>query len=329
VVTGSSPLRSATPVTIRPLYGADDLPTFNQFDYVLNGEYAHDLDHKRRRPEWMWLALRDDRLVARAAWWGTPGAQRPLLMDVLDLDVAAPDRHHVGVELIGRALDAMGVADSPPEYGRYLPAGWQDDPEQVRTVTDRATVIEQLGGRLLVERLRLQWGPGLNAPVDRHRLTFRPPAGRSELLNLLTEILASTLDEHSRTELRTKSPREVATDQVDDEFPSYHGPRDWWAVGCLPDGGPVGLVIPSRNDYSWIIAYIGVLPEHRGHGYIDDLLDFGTRALAGAGAPFIKASTDRSNTPMAAAFHRCGYPTAGEEIDYIFPSIPDARRQAE
>ena len=138
-------------------------------------------------------------------------------------------------------------------------------------------------------------------------------------LDLLTQVLEGTLDEHSRDELRTKSPRDVATDQLDEEFPSYRGPRDWWAIGCLPDGEPVGFVIPSRNDYSWIIAYIGVLPEHRGHGYIDDLLDYGTRVLAGAGAPIIKASTDRRNAPMAAAFHRCGYSTAGEEIDYSFP----------
>lgn len=157
-------------------------------------------------------------------------------------------------------------------------------------------------------------------PADRHRLEFRPLSGRSELLDLLIRVLADTLDEHCRTELGTKPPHEVAVAQLDDEFPHYRGPQEWWAVGCLPDGEPVGLVIPSRNDYSWIIAYIGVVPEHRGHGYIDDLLDHGTRVLADAGAEVIKASTDRGNFPMAAAFHRRGYPTVGEQIDYNFPS---------
>jgi len=306
-------------VTIRPLSGPDDLPTFNQLDYVLDGEYAGDLNHKRRRPEWMWLALRDDRLVARAAWWGRAGAAKPLLMDVLDVDPAAPDRHQVAVDLVRTALTAMDLTDSPPEYGRYLPAGWHDDPEQRKTVTDRTTVIEQLGGWRLVERLRLQWGPDAAAPSVPDRLTFRPPTERGELLDLLARVLESTLDEHSRTELRTKSARELAIEQLDDEFPSYRGPRDWWAIGCLPDGEPVGFVIPTRNDYSWIIAYVGVLPEHRGHGYVDDLLDHGTRVLTDAGAPIIKASTDRGNAPMAAAFHRRGYPTVGEEIDYSFP----------
>lgn len=95
-------------VTIRPLSGPDDLPRFNQLDYVLDGEYAGDLDHKRRRAEWMWLALRDDRLVARAAWWGPAGAGKPWLMDVLDVDLGAPDRHQVAVDLVRTALAAMG-----------------------------------------------------------------------------------------------------------------------------------------------------------------------------------------------------------------------------
>jgi hypothetical protein len=34
----------------------------------------------------------------------------------------------------------------------------------------------------------------------------------------------------------------------------------------------VGLVIPARNDCNAIIAYLAVLPGHRGNGYIDDIL---------------------------------------------------------
>lgn len=135
-------------VTIRPLSGPDDLAIFNQLRYVLDGEYADDLDHRRREPGWMWLAMRGDHLVARASWWGWPGAGRPQLMDVLDVDSTAPDCGHVAVELVGTALATMGLADSPPEYVRLLPAGWRDNPEQTALVADRTTVIEQLGGQL-------------------------------------------------------------------------------------------------------------------------------------------------------------------------------------
>ena len=52
-----------------------------------------------------------------------------------------------------------------------------------------------------------------------------------------------------------------------------------------------------------------MLPEHRGRGLIDGILTEGTRVLSEAGAPYIRASTDVGNVPMAAAFARGGYAT--------------------
>ena len=233
-----------------------------------------------------------------------------------------PDRHRVAVDLVATALATQRLTDAPPEYGRILPAGWHDDPRQAAMVKDLTTVIEQLGGRLLVERLRFQWvGPDAAAPPDRRRLAFRPPTDRGELLDIVTRVLEGTLDEHSRTALRTASPREVAAHQL--EFRSNLAHPEWWTIGCLPGGEPVGFVIPSRSDDSWIIASVGVVPKHRGHGYIDDVLGHGTSLLAAAGAPVVEATTDRGNTPTAAALRRCGFHLTGEEIVYSFP--PGAR----
>ena len=50
-----------------------------------------------------------------------------------------------------------------------------------------------------------------------------------------------------------------------------------------------------------------MLPEHRGRGYVDDLLAEITLILADEGAERIRADTDVPNTPMAAAFERAGY----------------------
>jgi len=80
-------------------------------------------------------------------------------------------------------------------------------------------------------------------------------------------------------------------------------------------GEPAGFVIPAHNGYSPIIAYLAVVPAHRGHGYIADILAEGTRVLAAQDVPFIKAATDLGNVPMAAAFHRAGWRTTGHRID--------------
>jgi len=86
----------------------------------------------------------------------------------------------------------------------------------------------------------------------------------------------------------------------------------WWA--------PVGFVIPAHNGYNAIIAYLGVVPAHRGHGYIADILAEGTRVLAAQHVLLIKASTDMGNVPMAAAFHRAGWVTTGHQIDMTWES---------
>ena len=89
-------------------------------------------------------------------------------------------------------------------------------------------------------------------------------------------------------------------------------------VATLRGGEPVGFVIPARNPYNAILAYIGVLPAHRGNGYVDDILAEGTRILAAQDPPRIRASTDVGNLPMAAAFRRAGYVDYEREINMIW-----------
>ena len=74
-------------------------------------------------------------------------------------------------------------------------------------------------------------------------------------------------------------------------------------------------MIPAHNGYNPIIAYLAVVPAHRGHGYIHDILAAGTSLLAAQNVPHIRASTDVGNTPMAAAFARAGYVTFERQID--------------
>ncbi|MEJ8652435.1 GNAT family N-acetyltransferase [Streptomyces sp. MS1.AVA.3] len=161
----------------------------------------------------------------------------------------------------------------------------------------------------------MEWTPESPVPEPTGRLAFRPVADESELVDLLAEILSGTLDAYGLDDLRRMPARQAAQLQVDAEFAHYTSPRDWWRVATLPDGGePVGLVIAARHQYRPILAYIGVLAEHRGRGYIDEILAEGTRVLATTQPERIRASTDVGNTPMAAAFARAGYTVFEREI---------------
>ncbi|MFG3558636.1 GNAT family N-acetyltransferase [Micromonospora sp. NPDC047557] len=55
------------------------------------------------------------------------------------------------------------------------------------------------------------------------------------------------------------------------------------------------------------VGYLGVVPEFRGRGYVDEVLAEITRLHAANGESRITATTDMDNAPMAAAFGRAGY----------------------
>jgi RimJ/RimL family protein N-acetyltransferase len=299
-------------LTLRPITGPDELSLFNSLPYVLNEEVGGDLAAGRRRPEWLWLALRGDRVVARAGWWSHAGDERPRLMDIFDIAGDAAD----AVRLLTTALAAVIPAGAtPPEYGRYLPADWRDQQHTRQDVEDRIGALGRVEAKLFVERLRLEWRPGTLVPELSGRLTFRPVRSSSELIELMALVLDGTLDAHSRDDLTRMSASRAAQEQYHNEFERYRSPRDWWRIATLPDGEPVGFVIPAHNGYNPIIAYLGVVPAHRGHGYIHDLLAVGTGVLAAQNVPRIRAATDVGNAPTAAAFDLAGYVTFERRID--------------
>ncbi|MFD8609823.1 GNAT family N-acetyltransferase [Streptomyces sp. NPDC059631] len=307
-------------LTLRPLRGREELDLFTRLPYGLNVELADDLATGRRRPEWMWVALRGDRLVARAAWWSRPGGGAPLVLDVLDIDDDVPepgaDRLDIGERLLRTALAAtLPDGAQPPDYSRFVPPDWREDALPRRIVEDRMAVLERTGARLFVERLRLEWRPETPVPGPGGRLAFRPPHDSGELVSLMTSAMDGTLDAHGRADLTRLSPREAALKHYEEELALYTSPHDWWRVATLPRGEPVGFVLPAHNGYNPIIAYIAVLPAHRGNGYIDDLLAEGTRVLAEQDVPRIRASTDLGNVPMANAFRRAGYVNFEREIN--------------
>lgn len=310
--------RNQDGLTIRAIRGAGELALFCRLPYVLNEGLRGDLEAGRRRPGWMWVALRGDRVLARVAWWARARESAPLVLDVFDLDDEAPEpaRVDVGARLLSTALGHVVPAGTPPpEYGRLVPPDWRADPAARRVVQDRMDAAGRTGARFLVERLRLQWRPGTPIPAPSGRLAFGPVRDPGELLTLMTAVLAGTLDAHSRADLTRMPPRRVAVEYYQGVLARYPSPRDWWRIATLPAGGPVGFVVPAHNDnHDAIIASLGVLPAHRGRGFGGEILAEATRLLAARGAPRIQAATDPGNTPMARAFGRAGYATHAREI---------------
>jgi RimJ/RimL family protein N-acetyltransferase len=302
--------------TIRPITGLDELDLFCRMPYFRNEELADDLDSGHRRPDWLWIALQKDRLLARAAWWGRRRGG-PAILDVFDIeDGDDGGRVDIGARLLVTAMSSIiPSGGGVPEYSRFVPSDWRDHPASRRVVEDRMAAAGQAGARLLVERLRLEWRAGTPIPAPTGRLTFRRADDHDQLITLMTQVLDGTLDAHARVTLAGMSAEQAAVRQYKGELMQYESPQDWWRIAELPDGQPVGFVIPAQNGDSPIIAYIGVVPAHRGNGYAGEILVEGTRILADQGVPRIVADTDLGNVPMAGAFHQTGWVTFGHQID--------------
>jgi RimJ/RimL family protein N-acetyltransferase len=268
---------------------------------------ADDLTAERRRPEWLWVALQAGRVVARAGWWGPRGSATPTLLDFLDV-ADVPNRIEVGVNLLQAALPELFPSGArPPDYLRFVPPDWRQAAESRQIVEARMEIATRVGAHLLAERLRFDWYPGTVIAEPTGRLSFRAVGSDAELIELMTLALAGTLDAHSRIALGHMPATEVARQHFEGELKSYRSPREWWRIATLANGEAVGFVTPARNDYNAILAYLGVLPGHRGRGYVDEILAEGTRVLAAQDVPRIRASTDLDNVPMAQAFLRAGW----------------------
>lgn len=231
------------------------------------------------------------------------------------------------------------LGDLPPEelfvFGLWLP--WEDDPVgtglalipealrqiagdipdrlQVRTNVEvypehahRVALFEALGMDLFQEKQGFTWVDDGSAVEVPGRLTFHTvdETGRDRYRDVLAAVGEATLDRN------------------DFYYRSHMDPLDWgsvymtflddsvapmWLLGLLPDGEPVGFVAVSdfAEPHTATIAFVGVLPQHRGNGYIDDLLAAGTAAAQSHAFTSMLSDVDTLNAPMMASMERAGH----------------------
>ncbi|HVK25372.1 MAG TPA: GNAT family N-acetyltransferase [Actinokineospora sp.] len=273
------------------------------------------------RPEWSWIAEEDGRVVARALWWGQSTSDHPVALDCLHVDAAIADRVAVAAGLLDAGARAFGDQGAPnvPVYNLTLPVGWRDAPDVVAALAWRRAAAMAAGMTDEVERLRLEWTPEAGVPESAGRLTFAP-ASDAEFLDVFERIAVGSLDDETRRNLEALGAKATAREEMD-FYLGCPGDRDWWRLAYTADGRLAGLAIPSATPYNPNVGYLGIVPELRGQGLIDDVLSEITRFHAANGAELITATTDTGNAPMAAAFARAGYRIAQIRVIY---SVPEA-----
>jgi ribosomal protein S18 acetylase RimI-like enzyme len=257
------------------------------------------LDARETRPDWWFVAVRDGtdvgRLCARA------DAQDALEMSLFGLVLPwDEDPDPVGGALATGSLSALA--------GHGLPIDARLNAEVHDHLDARRRILEQAGFEVFQEKVGYAWedhGAPIPAP---NRLRFRSldEIGRERFLEVFARGPEGTLDRNDHWYWTRVGPRSWAETML-----LYGTPADepWWKVGYDADDRPIGYVLLAEFDEeaTGTIVHIGVLPEHRGNGYVHDLL---ARAAADArerGFRALLSDTDVLNRPMRDAFERAGH----------------------
>ncbi|MET9422813.1 GNAT family N-acetyltransferase [Streptomyces sp. NPDC006540] len=264
------------------------------------------LSRATHRPDWKRVALRDGKVVARAAWWGGPDDESPVNVNWFDI---AEGEEEAGAEL-------LRTSPFQVEYELILPAGWRDDAVARAAGEARMRAAKAAGMEVLVERYQYRWTPACGLPERPGRLVFRPEPDDAVFFDALRRIHSVTLDAHALRAIAEGGLDRAAQEELD-FFNWCPSPREWWQLALTGDGDLVGIHIPARNPSGPCVGFIGVVPEHRGHGYAYDLLAECTHFLAEQGAEFIAGATDQGNFPMAANFTKAGHPVVQERVHFV------------
>ena len=273
------------------------------------------------RPEWCFVIQEEEgRSVGRVAFWTLPGTEKPFALVLLDVPWEG-DHAGVGTRLLGDVLDEarrLGaeeiehVLDTPPMRPQF-----QHLPEK------RVEVLEGAGFAFRRETDRFHWR-GEKPPSVPGKLSFRTleEVGEDAFVDAMRRISEGTLDREIRRERERLGPKAAARDFFEDARRVKHEPS-WWRLAYDGPGGDLaGLVMPAEPPGFLTVFYVGVVPEMRGRGYVDDLLAAGTVTLLDARTPGgaekpLRADTDVANAPMAAAFGRAGWARFAGRREYV------------
>ena len=306
-------IRHATPTEMRePITFTVDDPVGS----VETDRFLEEAGAGQLRPEWTWFVDDGSRIVARALWWGRADSDRPITLDCLHVLPDVPDRAALATKLLSRGHAEFGAA---PEFNLMLRTGWRDDSDTAEAVAWRAEAAKGAGLTDVVERLRYEWTPAAGVPTPSDRLVFRP-AEDDEFLAAFRRVAVDSLDVTTQRDLAVMDADSQASGDLE-FYRSCPGDRAWWRLAETPEGELAGFAIPSATPYHRNVGYLGVVPELRGRGYVDDLLAEITRVHAADGAERVTATTDVPNTPMAAAFDRANYQVT--EVRMVFEAPAD------
>lgn len=283
--------------------------------------YQRELHQNQYRLDWSWIYEVDGRLLARALWWGPADFAHPVSLDCLWVDPSVADPMPLAARLVQAGHAALREAGLKqlPDLNLTVATTWQDDQIAVAAVGWRVRAAAMAGLTEQIERLSFAWTDDRPRPSRSRRLRF-VVGDDDSFLRVFAAVAHGSLDLLTVRNLEKMGPVAQAADDLE-FYLGLPGERSRWRLAYDLAGHQVGFIIPSRSAYDASVSYLGVVPQYRGQGYVNDLLAEITNMHADAGESRITGTTDTGNAPMAAAFLRGGYEITASRIVVSAPWV--------
>ncbi len=273
--------------------------------YLASGSYGTDR---------IWLAGEDGQIAACAVWYGAHPSDYPFILDCLSVASDVRDKPGLAAAVLHAGHSAFRSRGFPlPHYHLFLTPAWRSDAMTCAEIDWRCTAARMAGLTNQIERLRFEWTAGTHLAPSPSSLVFAIEPDDDVFLDAFRRVAVNSLDQETRDTVATLGLESHARATLT-MYRSMRGRREWWRMAYTSSGDLVGFTIPAANEDSFVIGYLGVVPEMRGRGYASEMLAEATRILAEQGADRIRGDTDTTNLPMAITFERNGYRNFGVRL---------------
>lgn len=291
------------PLILRDPLGWVDERIYRQ--YLTSGSYGADR---------IWLAEEGGHIAACAVWYGPSPRDYPFIVDCLSVASHVSDKAGIAAAVLRAGHSAFRLRQLPvPQYHLFLNPAWRSDATTRAEIEWRRTAARIAGLTNEIERRRYEWTAGRQLAPSPPDIVFAIEPDDGVFLDAFRRVAVNSLDQETRETVATFGLEHHVRSTLN-TYRSMRGRREWWRMAYRSDGDLIGFSIPTANEDSCVIGYLGVVPKMRGRGYGAQLLREATRILLEQGADRIRADTDTANLPMAIAFERNGYRNFGVRL---------------
>ena len=250
-------------------------------------EYAETLLQRgSTRLEWCLVGLEDGEPAARAALWALPGHAVPtdIVLIAADWD---DDELSGGPRAAARGARAGakpgGESSEPSRRQPSRPPQWQENEDA------RIRLLVESGYELLRDGLRWMYSGSPVPPQQSVVYRALPDVGENAFVEAIASTYEGTRDSWINQTVDEHGAIGAARADFDDYRQMEHLP-EWWELAYTADGELAGVIMAARNPTTAVIAYVGVVPDHRGRGLAPELVQRGTEQLVASGSTEIGAT---------------------------------------